>query len=136
MLFDPAPAIDWHCRQSVRDLYHQYRRYGRGKVAVAGCTRPRCAPGTWPRRRSSPLLAVAGVLAPRRPRSAAALAAPYVVGLAVATARTRSRLDPQARPHVAPAFVAMHVGWGAGFWRGVVDAVVEHVRRPVRPRSR
>src|SRR3954452_20136271 len=34
LLFDPALRIDWLSKQTVRDLYRQYRRYGRGKVDV------------------------------------------------------------------------------------------------------
>ena len=32
LLFDPELKIGWQCRQSVPALFHQYRRYGRGKA--------------------------------------------------------------------------------------------------------
>ena len=35
LLFDPRLVIHWHCRQSIGDLFRQYRRYGDGKVDVA-----------------------------------------------------------------------------------------------------
>jgi len=35
LLFDPELKIGWQCRQSVPDLFRQYRRYGRGKADVA-----------------------------------------------------------------------------------------------------
>src|SRR3954449_11300218 len=34
LLFDPSLRIDWQSKQTVRDFYRQYRRYGRGKVDV------------------------------------------------------------------------------------------------------
>ena len=34
ILYDPHMIIDWHVRESVRDLGRQYRRYGRGKAAM------------------------------------------------------------------------------------------------------
>jgi len=129
LLFDPRLTIDWHCRQSVPGLYRQYRRYGRGKVRVA-----RLHPESLrPRHLAAPalvtLLAAAGIAARRRPAAAAALAAPYAVLLGAATARVRRDLDDEARPWVAPAFVAMHVGWGVGFWYGVGD-LLHDARRP------
>lgn len=119
LLFDPALVIDWQCRQNVPDLYRQYRRYGRGKVDVV-----RKHPGSMrARHAAAPALvaswALAAVVAPFRPRWAAALVLPYVAGLAAATAVTARKVDPQARAHVAPAFLAMHAGWGLGFWQAL-----------------
>jgi succinoglycan biosynthesis protein ExoA len=128
LLFDPALRIDWYCRQNVPDLYRQYRRYGQGKVRVA-----RLHPASVSLRHlAAPALvatlALAAGLAPRRPGVAAAMAGPYVVLLGVATARVSGEVDAEARPWVAPAFVAMHVGWGIGFWRGVADLLAVRVR--------
>ena len=121
LLFDPQLRIRWQCRQSVPDLFGQYRRYGRGKVAVM-LLHPRSIS---PRHLVPPALvlswAVAGTLAVRRPRLAGALVAPYAIALAVATVNTARRLDsPQQRRFVAPAFVAMHAGWGIGAVEGLV----------------
>ena len=60
----------------------------------------------------------------RKPTLGAAIAAPYVVGLGVATAQTAREVDAEARPYVAPAFLAMHVGWGLGFWQRVFQVAV------------
>jgi hypothetical protein len=73
-------------------------------------------------------MAVAGGVAVRRPGLAAAMMAPYAVALGVASARTARALDAEARPWVAPAFAAMHVGWGLGFWKGVAEAARDKVR--------
>jgi succinoglycan biosynthesis protein ExoA len=128
LLFDPQLRIDWESRQTVGDLYRQYKRYGSGKVRVARL-HPRSLRG---RHLTAPVLvatlATAAVLAPRHPARAAALVAPYVVGVAAASATTARDLDAEARPWVAPAFVAMHVGWGLGFWQGVADTVRDLVR--------
>jgi hypothetical protein len=117
LLFDPALRIDWQSKQTVRDFYRQYRRYGRGKVDVL-----RKHPTSLsPRHLVPPLLvaylAAAALVALVRPRTAAAMVAPYVAGLGVASVQTARTLDePRARWFVPGAFLAMHVGWGIGFW--------------------
>jgi cellulose synthase/poly-beta-1,6-N-acetylglucosamine synthase-like glycosyltransferase len=119
LLFDPAIQIDWDCRQSVPALFHQYRRYGSGKVqtlarhpesaAVRHLAAPSLVAG----------LAVAALLVPfRRTRLLGlALAAPYLGIVLAGTVTTIGRVQgTEERLWVAPAFVAMHVGWGLGFW--------------------
>jgi succinoglycan biosynthesis protein ExoA len=128
ILFDPRLTIEWRCRQNVPDLYRQYHRYGRGKVRVARLhpqsmrMRHLAAPGL------VALLAAAAGTAPRRPGVAAVLVSPYALLLAVATARVRQDLDDDARRWVAPAFMAMHVGWGVGFWQALGGVLGEYVR--------
>ena len=134
ILFDPRLRINWQSRQSVRDLYRQYHRYGRGKVVVASLH-----PTSLRARHLAPpalilLLVGAASMAPHRPRAAAALVSPYLIALSVATTRTAAALDPPARRQVAPAFLAMHVGWGLGFWRGVGALAADRLRRGVRRR--
>ena len=131
LLFDPRLSIQWHCRQSVGALFDQYRRYGRGKVTVAS----KHPSSLRLRHLAAPALVVtwvgAGLLGIKRPGLAAALAAPYATALAVASWRTASRrLDqPGDRRHVPAAFVAMHAGWGIGFWAGVRTLLVQGRRR-------
>lgn len=124
LLFDPRLTIQWHCRQSVPDLFRQYHRYGRGKVRVA-----RLHPDSVrPRHLAAPALVaalgVAAVIVPRRPAVAAAVMAPYAALLAGVAAQVGRGVDRQARPWVAPGFLAMHLGWGLGFWRGVGDLLL------------
>ena len=126
LLFDPAVEIDWDCRQSIPDLFRQYRRYGAGKVQTlqrhpeSAALRHLAAPGMLV------ALVVALALLPfRRTRLLGlALAAPYVGIVVAGTATTVGRVDgvPE-KLWVAPAFVALHVGWGLGFWREVLAAV-------------
>ncbi|MFP5345793.1 MAG: glycosyltransferase family 2 protein [Actinomycetes bacterium] len=136
ILFDPQMRIDWQSRQSVRELFWQYHRYGRGKVSVAwlhpSSLRPRhlAAPGLVLTLLGSALVAV------RRPRLALALLAPYVAALTAASSVTARSVHADARPHVAPAFVAMHVGWGLGFWQGVWQLLASPNRRLERVRNR
>jgi cellulose synthase/poly-beta-1,6-N-acetylglucosamine synthase-like glycosyltransferase len=118
LLFDPVLRIEWECRQSIPDLFRQYRRYGRGKAKVV-LLHPR---SMRVRHAVAPafvlVLAGAAVVAPRRPRVAAALVLPYLGALAAASASVAPRVAPGDRRFVAPAFLAMHVGWGAGFVEG------------------
>ena len=120
LLFDPELKIGWQCRQSVPDLFRQYRRYGRGKADVArlhpASLQPRhvAAPGlllTW--LGALLFLPVVRVLA-------ALPFAVYLLCLAFATAHTSRGLNRRARLYLPAAFLAMHVGWGLGFWEGVI----------------
>ena len=123
LLFDPALRIDWHCRQSARDLFDQYRRYGKGKVKVAALH----PASVRPRHLAAPLLvawlALAALLGLRRPVLAALAMAPYPAAVAVATSRTAPAVDGDARRHLPAAFAAMHLGWGLGFWEGTREVV-------------
>jgi succinoglycan biosynthesis protein ExoA len=131
LLLDPRVVISWQCRQSVPDLYRQYVRYGKGKADVAMLhpeslsLRHVVAPAlvAW--------LGVAAVKAARgHPGQAALMAAPYVAGVAVATRQTRGSLAEDADwVHLPGAFVAMHVGWGYGFWAGLARGVTRRLRR-------
>jgi succinoglycan biosynthesis protein ExoA len=117
LLFDPRLVINWQCRQHVPDLFRQYRRYGFSKVYVA-LKHPR---SVRLRHLAAPALvatlATAAAAAPRRPVLAAVLAGPYLAALATCTAKTARHLpDRRSRRWVAPAFAAMHLGWGLGFW--------------------
>jgi cellulose synthase/poly-beta-1,6-N-acetylglucosamine synthase-like glycosyltransferase len=131
LLFDPELVIRWHCRQSLPDLYRQYRRYGRGKVVVARM-HPR---SIRLRHLAAPALVAAGAVAvavaTRRPKLAAAMLAPYAAALAAGSAATARKVDgPAAKAAVPGAFIAMHAGWGVGFWQGVVDVIREAASHP------
>ncbi len=129
LLFDPEIVIDWHCRQSIRDLFRQYLRYGTGKVAVM-----LMHPKSNKARHLLPpafvvYAAVAGLLGLRRPTRALAMLAPYAAALALATLQTARQLDSTAaRMRVAPAFLSMHLAWGIGFWRGLPRAALIRAR--------
>lgn len=117
ILFDPAMGIDWECRQSVAALYKQYKRYGGGKAIVAvkhpTSLRPRhlAAPGLV----TTLLLLFLTSILQRNPKPFLLGLASYLMALTGATLLTARSLDREARPYVAPAFIAMHLGWGTGF---------------------
>jgi succinoglycan biosynthesis protein ExoA len=122
LLLDPAVAISWRCQQSIGDLFRQYRRYGRGKARVA-CLHPT---SIRLRHVGPPALVVgwsaALPLAIWWPGILAATALPYAMALAVGTAVTARKVGSGANRRMIPlAFLAMHVGWGIGFWRGIWD---------------
>lgn len=129
LLFDPGIVISWHSRQTIADLYRQYRRYGHGKVAVAA----KHPASMRPRHVLVPAflayLALAGVVALRKPGIAVGMVAPYAAALAAASVKTGRELEtPEERRSVAPAFLAMHIGWGVGFWAGVGAAIRQRLR--------
>ena len=121
LLFDPGISISWQCRQSLGELWRQYRRYGRGKADVARlhpeslALRHLAAPGlvaAW---------AVGLIARKRRPSWFLAAFVPYLLALGFATKKTSEDLPPDASPAALPAaFVAMHVAWGIGFWEQMV----------------
>ena len=121
LLFDPDISISWQCRQSIPDLWRQYRRYGRGKADVA-----RLHPESLGLRHlAAPALVAAWSFAllpgKRRRRRLASAVAPYVTALAFATARAMPTLDARASRGALPAaFAAMHIGWGVGFWEQII----------------
>ena len=129
LLFDPALVIDWHCRQSVPDLFRQYRRYGRGKVDVV-----RLHPDSLrPRHLVPPLFVAYATLAAavgvRRPRWLVAMLAPYAAVVLGESLRSGRQLPSRReRLWLPAAFAAMHVGWGVGVWSGARRALSRHLR--------
>ncbi len=118
LLFDPDIRIDWECRQSVGALLRQYRRYGAGKVQ----TLVRHPESAGLRHFAAPAL-VAGLVAAlpalthrrTRPFGLAVLAG-YGGLVAAGTRDVIGSLDPEDRRWVPVAFMALHLGWGLGFW--------------------
>jgi hypothetical protein len=122
LLFDPALVVAWHCRQSIRTLFRQYRRYGQGKAFMISLN-PR---STRLRQLAAPGLVagcIVGVtLLPLLRWPAPLMFGSYALGLAMASLITaRAIPDRRARVRVPLAFLAMHTGWGLGFWQGVWD---------------
>lgn len=117
LLFDPRMVIRWQCRQSIADLYRQYHRYGKGKVDVAWLH-----PESLHLRHVAPpafvaYAAVGLLLNVRRPGRWLAMVTPYVAAVAAESVRSGRRLSSnEDRMRLPAAFVAMHIGWGVGFW--------------------
>jgi len=124
ILFDPSMRIEWECRQSIGDLIRQYRRYGGGKVMVA-----RKHPISLRLRHLAAPALVAqvtvAILTFRRfPRLSTIACVPYLLALCVASVDTARETEPDARKYVAPAYLAMHFGWGVGFWERLIRLMV------------
>ena len=136
LLFDPKIRIIWETRETIPDLFRQYRRYGRGKADVARL-HPRSLE---PRHLAAPgfVLGLAGALvaAPRRPKAAATVVGPYVAALLGASALVAARVrDVRAASRLPSAFLAMHLGWGLGFWEGLIAANIVVIRTKVIDRA-
>jgi succinoglycan biosynthesis protein ExoA len=127
ILFDPEIVIEWHCRQSLPDLFRQYRRYGQGKSVVT-----RMHPESVKPRHLIPPLFVLGLatlalpsrvlpwISGARATAAGSYVAALVAGAALVESTKPDRpLRPSERLRVVPAFMAMHLGQGLGFWRGL-----------------
>jgi succinoglycan biosynthesis protein ExoA len=129
LLFDPMLSIDWQCRDSIPDLFKQYRRYGKGKAKViwlnprSVLVRQLAAPGlvaSW---------VVAGLVALRRPRSALLSVVPYAGAVIAASIRAAPKLDEwRQRRWLPAAFLTMHAAWGIGFWEGFIRLTLDAIR--------
>lgn len=125
LLFDPRLRIQWQSKQTLRELYLQYRRYGRGKVDVV-----RLHPSSLRARHLMPpllvpYLLVAAAVGLRDRRLAGAMLLPYVVGVTSASlAEGPSVGDARASTLVPAALVTMHVGWGIGVWSRTIELLV------------
>jgi cellulose synthase/poly-beta-1,6-N-acetylglucosamine synthase-like glycosyltransferase len=121
LLFDPDLRIAWRCRDSIPDLFRQYVRYGAGKADVAVLH-----PASLEARHVAPpalivLLTIAAASTLVSPPAAIALAAPYGAALAIAVVSTARRVPGWRAKALLPfAFVGMHLGWGLGFFKGLV----------------
>jgi len=136
LLFDPRLVIHWHCRQSIPDLFRQYHRYGKGKVDVAWLH----PESMHPRHVAPPAFvayAVVGMLInARHPARWLAMLAPYAAAVAAESVRSGRHLrSPAERWRLPAAFVAMHVGWGLGFWSQIRTTLPQrvHLRRTDAP---
>lgn len=122
LLLDPSVRIAWRSKDTFGALFRQYRRYGRGKAAVA-----RLHPESLGVRHIVPPALVAAVLpwaavALRRPRVGAALTLPYLAFLGLASLSVaRSAGARSLAPRVAVALATMHLAWGLGFWEGLAS---------------
>ncbi len=121
--FDPAMEVDWHVRETLPQLFRQYRRYGRGKGRMirkngAAAIRPRhLVPPAFVA--GTGLLLVGGLF---RPVLWLALA-PYAAMVAAASVQAWRARDPQQEASATAlpvAFAAVHTGWGLGMLEGLI----------------
>jgi glycosyltransferase involved in cell wall biosynthesis len=110
--FDPEIRSTYTPRSTFSSLARQFYRYGRGRAATAR-RHPR---HVRPRQLVAPAL-VLGLLGPRRRQVAAAYLA-----LVLARSAYELRKDPESAAALAVALPVMHLTWGIGFLRGLVDS--------------
>jgi succinoglycan biosynthesis protein ExoA len=130
LLLDPSVAIEWRARETLRDLFRQYRRYGRGKADVV-----------WRHPRSMQLrhlapptlvaaLGGAAMLTVRRPTIGFLVVGPYLAGLTAAGIVTAARAkEVSVAPLVAASFATMHTAWGIGMYEGLVHNASDAICR-------
>jgi succinoglycan biosynthesis protein ExoA len=130
LLFDPELEIAWNVRETLPQLWRQYLRYGSGKPMVAARH-----PGRLKLRHLAPpalVLWLAGALglAARRPLAGGIALAPYVLVVGGSSALIARKAPATADRRALPAaLVIMQVGWGLGFWKGVLDLLRSRVSR-------
>lgn len=114
LLFDPQIVIWWQTRERVKDLFAQYRRYGRGKAVVLSKH-----PESAALRHLIPAgvvigLAASAAIAPVRPKLAALGIGGYLGLLGIGTASCVDRVPRESIGYVPMSFAAMHLGYGLG----------------------
>ncbi len=120
IVFSPdVPTLYW-ARSSWPGLLRQYFRYGRAKARVA-----RHSPGVVRPYHLVPVAAVGvaavGMLTPATRRALAPLALLYGVACCAASIPAGRGADLGVRWRIPLVFAAIHAGWGAGFWAGLVE---------------
>jgi glycosyltransferase involved in cell wall biosynthesis len=123
----PRIKSRYHPRASLLALFRQYTQYGYWKVRVIQKHR---LPASW--RHLVPsvfvlttlVLAAAGTVSATARLALAILAAAYVASVLAASLAMLGRFDTRLLPVLPLVFCCMHVGYGYGFLRGVVDFVL------------
>lgn len=116
LLYEPAMHIYWRNQNTLRGLFHQYRRYGRGKAKMIkknGLKAMRLSHA------AAPLTVVGTAIvlgaAVKKP-AALGLLAPYALAATYSAVKASSTIHaPALTPRIAAAFAVMHYGWGLGY---------------------
>ncbi|MEZ5244087.1 MAG: glycosyltransferase family 2 protein [Acidimicrobiales bacterium] len=124
--FDPAIGSVYRPRPNLNSLFRQFWYYGKWKARVAerhpASLRPRhlVAPAAAAGALMTPLL-----LANRRTRGIVGLAwAAYTAVIAFGVASVDRKEREVSVPALAAAFPVMHMAWGAGFIKSVVERIL------------
>lgn len=120
--FDPSISVEYHPRETWRRLFDQYRQYGKFKVRVI-----QKHPGAARWRHLVPAAFVTGLavglLTPFNPEyalTAGAIAFAYALANLTVAARAARVTGDVHVIDISRAFLAMHLGYGVGFWQGLV----------------
>lgn len=128
--FDPAIGSVYRPRPSLNSLFRQFWYYGKWKAMVAeqhpSSVRPRhlVAPAAVCAAASSPFL-----LAHRKLRwLAVSIWSAYLAVVAYGVASSDRQDREVSTPTLAAAFPVMHLAWGAGFMKSVIDRLIGRKR--------
>lgn len=120
--FDPEMSSDWACSANIKDLWYQYRRYGKGKVRVM-----RKHPRSVRVRHLAPpamvvaLPALTMVSVVHKRRLHALPLAAYLLALTASLfTRPARQVSLQSRVQLPAVLAVMHFGWGLGAIEGLV----------------
>ena len=123
--FEPSMVVRYFPRGSLTGAFEQYRRYGRGKIAVfrkhpAALRGRHFVPPVW----VAWLLtsSLGGFAIPALRFAAGGTIAAYASLVLVAAFRGRKAGDPIAL--TVAAFAAIHTGYGIGIWQGLIDLLL------------
>jgi glycosyltransferase involved in cell wall biosynthesis len=121
--YEPAMVFRWHVRESLGELFKQFRRYGRGKAAMVrknGRSAVRLRHLVPPAAVVSGLLLLSGSLI--QPWLLVGTL-PYLCLVSVASVlayRRRVRQEKTSWWALPAAFATTHAAWGLGFLEGIV----------------
>jgi glycosyltransferase involved in cell wall biosynthesis len=123
--YDPSIVVRYESRATYRALFSQYRQYGYWKVRVFQ-KHPRAArwrhlvPAAW-----VGLIIVSSAAAAVIPTAAVlSVVSLGSYGLIIGRASVRLRQPGLSTGRVLVAFLTLHVGYGMGFWQGLVVHVL------------
>lgn len=124
LLYVPEITARYFCRDTLQSLWKQYFRYGYWKGRVA-----RERPKVLAVRHLAPItlvfLAVLGALlaylVPWFARAYFVGFAAYLVAVSAASVSLARSKGWRHLPVLPPALVAIHIGWGTGFWTGLLS---------------
>ncbi|MGN6593108.1 MAG: glycosyltransferase, partial [Terriglobales bacterium] len=117
----PEAVVYYAARRTLRDLFQQMQRYGRGRVRLSrkhhdAFTLAQCLPALW--LAGLPIAAAALALGPTWLRwSAVCGLAPYAAALTAGAISLGRRQGWRIGLAAPAAFITIHAGLGAGCWR-------------------
>ncbi|MBN1966716.1 MAG: glycosyltransferase family 2 protein [Anaerolineae bacterium] len=133
IVYDPAIVSTYHVKRGLRGLWRQYHQYGLWKARVI-----RMHPRSWRWRHLvapafAASLVVAGLLSLFGPVGRLLLAGivlAYTLAVGAAAAITAARRGWSHLPRLPLVFAILHLSWGLGFWRGIVQPRLEPLPLP------
>jgi len=123
--YEPGIAVEYVPRSSLAGLFHQYRRYARGKVRVlrkhgGGLRWRHLVPGLWIA--FLVIGSMVGILAWPAGIAVIGVVAVYLLTIAVAGLRLGGPDVPWWM--VAASLATLHISYGIGTWQGILEWIL------------